>query len=71
VRSLRAHHGQADPEFLTWLTALSAQLAEIRAPAFYQEIQVSEADARTVAEGADRVLAFGRELIARLGRRSG
>jgi hypothetical protein len=45
-----------------------ARLAQIRAPAFYQEIAVSENEAGAAVEGAERVLAFGRDLLARLRR---
>lgn len=39
-----------------------------RSPAFYQEIVVSDAEARDAVDGAERVLAFGRDLLARLRR---
>jgi hypothetical protein len=45
---------------------LSSGLAEIRAPAFYQEMVVEPSHAQQAVEGAERVLAFGREFLARL-----
>lgn len=66
AEALRQRRLEADPGFLDWLNEMSARLSEIRAPAFYHEIEVPEAEARVAAGAADRVLAFGRELLARL-----
>jgi HEPN domain-containing protein len=57
-----------DEAFLAWLTALSARLADLRSPAFYQEIVVSEAEARAGVEGAHRILEFIEDLMRRLAR---
>lgn len=57
---------EVDAGFLAWLVPLSARLADVRAPAFYQEIAVEEGEAREAVGGAERVLAFGQELVARL-----
>lgn len=65
MRAIRERHLEVDAAFLEWLTAVPARLAEIRAPAFYQEITVSEADGREAVGSADRVLGFGREFLAR------
>ena len=64
--TLRARHLDYDPAFLDRLAALSAELAEIRSPAFYQEMAVGETEARGYAEGAERALEFGRNRLARL-----
>jgi hypothetical protein len=45
---------------------LSAHLADIRAPAFYHEVEIPEAEARGAVDGAGRVLDFGREFLTRL-----
>ena len=67
MEAVRARRLDADPAGLEWLVPLSARLAEIRGPAFYQEIEVSETEARTVVRGAERVLEFGRGRLAALG----
>ncbi|MBI4634988.1 MAG: hypothetical protein HY727_01435 [Candidatus Rokubacteria bacterium] len=54
---------------LAWLwraAAFSSRLAEIRGPAFYHEIGMAEGEARAAADGAARVLAFGRDFLGRL-----
>jgi HEPN domain-containing protein len=66
VDVIRARRVETDPAFLEWLKGLSADLANLRAPAFYQEIAVSEAKALDAVRGAERVLEFGGELLARL-----
>jgi HEPN domain-containing protein len=66
VETIRGRHLQADPAFLDWLTGLSGKLAEIRGPAFYHEIEVSEEEARGAVDAADRVQVFGRDLLTRL-----
>ena len=63
AQAMRARGLEVDPAVLEWLLPLSARLAEIRGPAFYQEIDVSEVEARTVVQGAERVLDFGRGLL--------
>lgn len=66
VEALRARGVHVDPAFLDWLARLSAWLADLRAPAFYQEIAVEESRARTAVGDAARVLAFGRDLVTKL-----
>nr|HID15046.1 HEPN domain-containing protein [Anaerolineae bacterium] len=57
-------------ETLAEIQALSSDLAEKRAPAFYGEISISEAQAHAAAEGAARVLQLGRRLKRELGPRT-
>ncbi len=64
--AMQQRHLDVDPALLDWLPRLSKRLADLRAPAFYHEVPVSEADAREYVEGAERVLAFGHELMGRL-----
>ena len=66
VTAIRARGLDVDAGFLQWLKALSAKLEEIRSPAFYQEIEVTEPQARDAVRDAERVLEFGRDLLARL-----
>ena len=66
VSAIRRHGWEADPGFLDWLAGVSDHLAEMRSPAFYHEIEVGEDEARSAVEAADRVLAFGTDLLARL-----
>lgn len=66
VHTIQRRQVKADAAFLDWLTTRSGQLAKIRGPAFYHEIQVGEAEARSAVEAADRVLAFGQDLLRRL-----
>lgn len=63
VEMIRQRSLQADPVFLEWLSELSNRLAEIRGPAFYHEIEVSQAEAGSAVGAADRVLRFGRDLL--------
>lgn len=63
TETMRRRHVEADPAFLDWLSGLSGRLAEIRGPAFYHEIEVGEAEARSAVNAADRVLAFGQQLV--------
>ena len=66
VETIRQRHVEADPAFLDWLSGVSNRLAELRGPAFYHEIEVGEAEARGAVDAADRVLAFGQDLLGRL-----
>ncbi len=68
AETIRQRRLEVDQTFLDWLSGLSARLAELRGPAFYHETEVSEVEARTGVEAADRVLEFGRELFERLKR---
>lgn len=68
VETIKQRDIQVDAIFLASLVDLSAQLAELRSPAFYQEIVVSDSEAREAVDGAERVLTFGRELLVRLRR---
>ena len=66
VETLRQRKTQVDAIDLASLVDLSAHLAELRGPAFYQEIVVSDSEAREAV--AERVLVFGRDLLVRLRR---
>lgn len=66
VETVRQRGLAKDSAFLDWLSGLSNRLAEIRGPAFYHEIEIGEAEARSAVDAANRVLAFGRELFGRL-----
>lgn len=66
VATLRARRLEIDAAFLDWLGPVSARLAEERAPAFHQEIEVTEREAQEAGQAAERVLQFGQELLARL-----
>jgi hypothetical protein len=63
VQTIRQRRLRVDPAFLEWLSGLSRRLAEIRGPAFYHEIEVDEAEARSAADAADRVLGFRKDLL--------
>jgi HEPN domain-containing protein len=69
LETLRQRQIVADAAFLAGLSGLSARLSEIRGPAFYHEIEVAESEAQQAVEAADRVLAFGTDLLGRLRRR--
>ena len=66
VTAIRARRLEIDSAFLEWLSEVSARLAQERAPAFYQEIDVTESEARETGRAAERVLEFGQELLRRL-----
>jgi hypothetical protein len=53
------------------LRDFSSELADVRAPAFYQEIAVHEEQARTAVAGAEKVLALAADVLGRLRRRPG
>ena len=66
AETIRRRQVKTDAAFLVWLTTRSGQLAKIRGPAFYLEIQVDEVEGRSAVEAADRVLIFGQELLRRV-----
>lgn len=66
IEAVRERGIEVDAGFLAWLVPLSARLADVRAPAFYHEIAVEEGEAQEAVGGAERVLAFGQEFLARL-----
>jgi HEPN domain-containing protein len=66
VETIRRRQVKADAAYLDWLTTRSGQLAKIRGPAFYHEIEVGEAEARSAVEAANQVLNFGQELLRQL-----
>jgi len=66
IETIRGRGIAADDAVLEWLRRLSSRLADLRGPAFYQEIAVREDQARGAVEGADKALEFGRALIVRL-----
>jgi HEPN domain-containing protein len=68
LETLRQRQIVADAAFLAGLSGLSARLSEIRGPAFYHEIEVTEPEAQEAVEAAGRVLAFGIDLLGRLRR---
>ena len=66
MTTIRVRRLEIDSAFLEWLGSVSARLARERAPAFYQEIEVTEREAREAGQAAERVLQFGQELLRRL-----
>ena len=66
IDALRERRIDADPGVLEWLRDFSRDLAELRGPAFYQEIAVAEERARAAVDGGERALQFGRALVGRL-----
>jgi HEPN domain-containing protein len=68
VQAIRDRRLAIDLTQLEWLSRLSAKLTELRAPAFYQEVTVSEAEARQLAREAERASTFARDLLALLRR---
>ena len=56
----------ADAAVLDALTTLSQELAKIRGPAFYQEIVVTDAQARDWVQRVEDALRFGEDLLGRL-----
>jgi len=68
ARAIQVRDLRADPDEIDSLTALSRELSEVRAPAFYQEIAITEAQARDWVQRVERVLQFGEDLLARLRR---
>lgn len=66
--AIRRRGLDADAALLAWLVPLSARLADVRGPAFHQEIAVAETDAREAVDAAERILALGQELLERLRR---
>jgi HEPN domain-containing protein len=66
ARVVRERGLEVPDETLKEIQALSAALAEKRAPAFYFEIDISPEEARQAAEGAAKVLQLGLDLKARL-----
>lgn len=66
VESLQSRRIDVDSTFLEHLASMSAHLARVRRPAFYQEIAVAEAEALEAVGAADDVLGFGQDLLARL-----
>lgn len=66
ARVVRERGLQVPDKTLKEIRALSATLAEKRAPAFYFETDISPEEARRTAEGAAKVLQLGLDLKARL-----
>lgn len=66
ARVVRERGLEVPDETLEEIQALSANLAEKRAPASYFEIDISPEEARRAAEGAAKVLQLGLDLKARL-----
>ena len=66
ARSIRARQIDVDAEILASLAALSQELAGIRSPAFYQEVTVTEAQARAWVRGVEEALHFAERLLASL-----
>ena len=66
ARVVRERGLEVPDETLKEIQALSAALAEKRAPAFDFEIDISPEEARWAAEGAAKVLQMGLDLKARL-----
>jgi HEPN domain-containing protein len=68
AQAIRARGIDIDASVLDSLTALSQELAQIRGPAFYQEIVVTDAQARDWVHRVEGALQFGEELLGRLRR---
>lgn len=66
AETIRRSGTPVEESVLGWLCELSSHLAEIRAPAFYHEVEIPEAEARVAVDGAERVVGWGRGLLARL-----
>jgi len=66
IDTIRQRRVDADQAFLDWLRSVSRELADLRGPAFYQEIALREDQARGAVDGAEKVLRFGRVLVGRL-----
>ena len=66
IDTIRQRRVDADQAFLDRLRSLSRELADLRGPAFYQEIALREDQASGAVDGAEKVLRFGRVLVGRL-----
>ena len=66
AQAIRARGIAVDVGFLDSLAALSQELATIRGPAFYQEIVVTDAQARDWVQRVERALQLGEDLLRRL-----
>jgi HEPN domain-containing protein len=66
IDTIRQRRVDADQAFLDRLRSLSRELADLRGPAFYQEIALREDQARAAVDGAEKALRFGRVLIDQL-----
>lgn len=66
AHAIRARGIDIDAGVLDALVTLSADLARIRGPAFYQEALVTEDQARDWVEHVERALAVGEALLRRL-----
>ena len=65
---LRQRGLDLDPALADWWRDFSGELADVRAPAFSQEISVHEGQARTAVARAEKVLTLAANLLARLRR---
>jgi HEPN domain-containing protein len=68
IAMLRQRGLDLDPALADWWRDFSSELADVRAPAFYQEISVHEGQARTAVAGAEKVLTLAADLLVRLRR---
>lgn len=59
VEAVHARGFRVDKSVLDWLTVVSADLARLRGPAFYQEIAVSEAQASEGVSAAEQCWSSG------------
>jgi len=66
AQAVRMRRIGVDLAVLDALTALSQELAKIRGPTFYQEIVVTDAQARDWVQRAERALQFVEDLLRRL-----
>lgn len=58
-----------DESFLDWLLAFSSKLANKRAPAFYHDEDFNEDEAKEAMEGAEKIIKFAEESIAKLSKK--
>lgn len=68
TRSVRARGIDVDADVLGALATLSHELAGVRGPAFYQEMVVTEVQARDWVERVEGALRFAEPLLGRLRR---
>jgi len=68
VQAVVARNIGVDAAVLDSLGALSRDLAQIRGPAFYQEIVVTDAQARDWVQRVEHALQFSEDLLTRLKR---
>lgn len=64
--AVRARGLKIEEKRLGWVEEVSGKLAALRAPAFYFEVDYSEAEARAAVTDAEQIMAFATTLLERL-----